>query len=74
MASTLLAEASAAVKSCDLAARSASSRRCRSSASRSARMAVGTAVREAVLGRDRRDVPRLIETRDSLTHPFYGGS
>lgn len=38
-----------------------------------ARDAVGAAVREAVTGRDPADARRLVETRDQITHPFYGG-
>lgn len=38
-----------------------------------ARDAVGAATREAACGRDRVATQRLVEGRDDLTHPFYGG-
>lgn len=39
----------------------------------SAREAVAAAVREAIRGRRREDAQRLVEQRNSLTHPFYTG-
>jgi formaldehyde-activating enzyme len=39
-----------------------------------ARQAVHAAVSEAVSGRNPADAQRLVKNRDSLTHPFYGGS
>jgi formaldehyde-activating enzyme len=41
---------------------------------RAAREATGRAVTEAVRGRAHRDVWRLVEQRDTVTHPAYGGS
>ena len=38
-----------------------------------AREAVGHAIREAVRGRDPAAARHLVETRDEVTHPFYGG-
>jgi len=38
-----------------------------------AREAVGAAVREAALGRPAEAVRRMVEQRDELTHPHYGG-
>lgn len=38
-----------------------------------ARQAVGAATREAICGRDRIAARRLVDQRDTLTHPFYGG-
>jgi len=40
----------------------------------SARQAVHAAVREAASGREPAAAQHLVESRDSLTHPFYGGS
>ncbi len=37
------------------------------------REAVGAATREAVCGRERAAAWRLVEQRDRITHPFYGG-
>ena len=39
----------------------------------SARQAVAAATREAAAGRDPAAAQRLVEGRDDLTHPFYGG-
>jgi len=39
-----------------------------------ARTAVERALREAVLGRDPRQVAELVGDRATVTHPFYGGS
>lgn len=39
----------------------------------STRTAVLGAVREAVCGKDRVEVQRMIDERDELRHPFYGG-
>lgn len=38
-----------------------------------AREAVGVAVREAAQGRPKESVRRLVDERDDLTHPLYGG-
>ncbi|RII15869.1 Formaldehyde-activating enzyme [Streptomyces sp. YIM 130001] len=38
-----------------------------------ARTATAAALREAVTGRAPEDARRLVEDRDTLTHPFYGG-
>jgi formaldehyde-activating enzyme len=38
-----------------------------------AREAVGAATREAVVGRDPAAARSLVDRRDELTHPFYGG-
>ncbi len=40
---------------------------------RAARAAVRAGVREAVCGRDRTEIQHMIDNRDSLTHPSYGG-
>lgn len=39
-----------------------------------ARTATRAALTEAVAGRDPAELARLVERRDSITHPFYGGS
>jgi len=40
----------------------------------SARDAVSAAISEAVRGRDSREVAALVESRENLRHPFYGGA
>ncbi len=40
---------------------------------KAARKAVGAAVSEAALGRSAEDRQALVDHRDSVTHPFYGG-
>lgn len=39
----------------------------------SSRIATAAAIREAVVGRSGEDRQALVDQRDSLTHPFYGG-